>query len=226
MRCVCSLQKSSSIAPLTPNTQFRGFSSPASQPTASVCIGSTAKLTTSVRSQVEHSKVRSSNPRGRERCAPTPSGACTQGTSDARWSRQPSLKSPRPMIRRPQPESSIFAHEKPFEERQRERARARSTQVEGRAHGITSATGNGRPSLGSLKAFGKVEAERLCRAASSSESRRSMNWRSRGKSLTQEPAVAADVVMMGTKACQVFVHRHQGLQNYAAAAARSVERRR
>ncbi len=44
--------------------QFGGFSSPASQPTASVCIGSTAKRTTSVRSQVEHSKVRSSNPRG------------------------------------------------------------------------------------------------------------------------------------------------------------------
>ncbi len=44
--------------------QFGGFSSPASQPTASVCIGSTAKRTISVRSQVEHSKVRSSNPRG------------------------------------------------------------------------------------------------------------------------------------------------------------------
>src|SRR5439155_18260803 len=40
-----------------------GFSSPASQPTVSVCIGSTAKRTTSVRSQVEHSKVCSSNPR-------------------------------------------------------------------------------------------------------------------------------------------------------------------
>ncbi|MCS3931990.1 hypothetical protein M2175_007021 [Bradyrhizobium elkanii] len=48
----------------------------------------------------------------------------------------------------------------------------------------------------------------------------------RQKPGTQELAVAADVVMMGTKACQVFVHRHLGLRNYAAAAARSVERRR
>lgn len=39
-----------------------GFNSPASQPTASVFIGSTAKETNSVRSHVEHSKVRFSNP--------------------------------------------------------------------------------------------------------------------------------------------------------------------
>jgi hypothetical protein len=30
------------------------------------------------------------------RCAPTPCGACKPDTSDARWSRQPSLKSPSP----------------------------------------------------------------------------------------------------------------------------------
>ncbi|MEY9399500.1 RNA polymerase sigma factor (sigma-70 family) [Bradyrhizobium japonicum] len=40
-----------------------GFNSPANQPTASVFIGSTAKDTISVRSQVEHSNVRSSKPR-------------------------------------------------------------------------------------------------------------------------------------------------------------------
>jgi hypothetical protein len=39
-----------------------GFNSPANQPTASVFIGSTAKDATSVHPQVEHSKVRFSNP--------------------------------------------------------------------------------------------------------------------------------------------------------------------
>jgi hypothetical protein len=39
-----------------------GFNSPASQPTASVFIGSTANDAVSVRSQVEHSNVRFSNP--------------------------------------------------------------------------------------------------------------------------------------------------------------------
>lgn len=39
-----------------------GFNSPASQPIASVFIGSTANDAISVRSQVEHSKVRFSNP--------------------------------------------------------------------------------------------------------------------------------------------------------------------
>ena len=39
-----------------------GFNSPASQPTASVFIGSTGKNATSVHPQVEHSKVRSSIP--------------------------------------------------------------------------------------------------------------------------------------------------------------------
>jgi hypothetical protein len=43
--------------------QRGGRSSPASQPTASVIIGSTATKLFSVLSQVEHSKVRSSNPR-------------------------------------------------------------------------------------------------------------------------------------------------------------------
>ena len=40
--------------------QFGGFSSPASQPVASVFKGSTAKQTFSMRWQVLHSKVRSS----------------------------------------------------------------------------------------------------------------------------------------------------------------------
>jgi hypothetical protein len=43
--------------------QFGGFSSPASQPTASVLKGSMGKETSSVRWQVLHSKVRRSNPR-------------------------------------------------------------------------------------------------------------------------------------------------------------------
>lgn len=47
-----------------PSPHYRGgFNSPASQPTASVFIGSTVKDITSVRSQAEHSNVRSSNPR-------------------------------------------------------------------------------------------------------------------------------------------------------------------
>lgn len=68
MRSTCSLQKSSSITPPPTLAQASterhcgGFSSPASQPTASVFIGSTAKDTTSIRSQVEHSKVRCSSP--------------------------------------------------------------------------------------------------------------------------------------------------------------------
>ncbi|MEY9500137.1 hypothetical protein ABIF33_009157 [Bradyrhizobium elkanii] len=76
--------------------QFGGFNSPASQPTASVCIGSTAKRTTRC---ARRSSTRRCVPRisaGRERCAPTPCGACKPDTSDARWSRQPSLKSPSP----------------------------------------------------------------------------------------------------------------------------------
>jgi len=43
--------------------QFGGFSSPASQPTASVFKGSIGNETSSVRWQVLHSKVRRSNPR-------------------------------------------------------------------------------------------------------------------------------------------------------------------
>ena len=43
--------------------QRGGLSSPANHPTASVCIGSTDMETCSVRSQVEHSNVRTSKPR-------------------------------------------------------------------------------------------------------------------------------------------------------------------
>lgn len=51
-------------AALASNDRQRGGrSSLASQPTASVCMGSTATLILSVRSQVEHSNVRSSKPR-------------------------------------------------------------------------------------------------------------------------------------------------------------------
>jgi hypothetical protein len=48
---------------LEEGSQRGGFSSPASQPVASVFRGSTAKQTFSTRSQVLHSKVRSSYPR-------------------------------------------------------------------------------------------------------------------------------------------------------------------
>lgn len=61
-RCAIATPPGPQPAKLQPGFYRGGFSSPASQPTASVFIGSTAKDATSVRSQVEHSKVRFSNP--------------------------------------------------------------------------------------------------------------------------------------------------------------------
>lgn len=55
---------SQGLVPAARSQLYRGgLSSPASQPTASLFMGSTAIATFSVRPQVVHSKVRSSNPR-------------------------------------------------------------------------------------------------------------------------------------------------------------------